>query len=82
MSGYPSRPSRIYRCFWRPDFQRQIVCRDLSAVAGQVEVKQVATRQERPGGWHEQVTEEEEFCSNKMERVFKANVWICNYCST
>jgi hypothetical protein len=52
-----------------PNLQMRIVCCDLSAVAYQIEVEHVASHRESPGAAHEQVTEEGEFYSRKMERV-------------
>ena len=64
-----------------PNLRLQIFCRDSSAVAGQVEMKKGAARQEEQGGAHEQVTEEGGILPDKMERVFKVNAWMSNYCS-
>lgn len=58
--------------------QRLIVCQEFSAVVFQVEVEHVTARKKYPGPAHEQVTEEDESCSNKMERVFMRSPLFAN----
>jgi hypothetical protein len=75
MSGLPLPGlSNFIVVVGNPNLRRRIVFQDLSAVASQVEVNLVATRLGGLAGGHEQVTEVGEYCSNKMERVFKVVV--------
>jgi hypothetical protein len=59
----------------------QFVCRDLSAVAGQLEVKKGGRPPGETGSAHEQVIEGWKLYSSKRERVFKVSALIRNYCS-